>query len=637
MFKHQQIFMYVLVSVIFGGFNLLHAEEKLSPPVEQGEPEAQIEAEVLAPEAPESYEWTLDHMQVGIRWQPFATRPENNAFDAKRKIITEDSSYAQFWISWPSSEPTEEYTDYENKLSPYLKSIETAVDVCIAEGLKVDFVFWHTPAWASATGNEGGWKPKKNEFKAFVKRIATYFKGRVHSYQLYHEANGVYHLYDGDMDFLIDEIFIKGAKVIEDVYDKKPSESVILSTSGCSPCEDCPAMGGLRWRGGKGVDEYYDRLIERKDLMKLVDALNLNVTDQNDGFGTMDGSYISSTWGNYDLVRKKLDNSKFAGKKVIAAESWVSWDASINAVDVNGDGVKNEVDAYQKTLTIMGQCLQRGLNTMNLPWSDNESDWGMGLTKRLDYNGRVKQLQPEIVIPASDGGADVITQKIDMLGDDTNFTLQEAMGEIFTIENYINPADPNHLHYYIWKWYAQIAGGADEVIRHALAGEAENDIKIKGPGFTGIERYRISSYNRTKEAFKVLIYASGASGTTPAVVDIPSSIQEGRYYNNDSSEKDFIGEGFRDGDLYTACIKSKDISKHDGSDVDLEVTEINDLVVSDETLTVTIPRLNKFTSIEFIIQERAEEEKKPMEKALGIIEEKIQAFKDSKKTENDKK
>ena len=72
------------------------------------------------------------------------------------------------------------------------------------------------------------------------------------------------------------------------------------------------------------------------------------------------------------------------------------------------------------------------------------------------------------------------------------------------------PPDPNHLHYYVWKWYAQISGGSDEVIRHALAGEKGNDIKVTGKGFEGKERYRIASWNRTRKRFTVLVHAVAA-------------------------------------------------------------------------------------------------------------------------------
>jgi hypothetical protein len=51
------------------------------------------------------YEWTTDHMQVGVRWQPFAGFPANNAYDAKRPVITRESGYAQFWVNWAAVEP----------------------------------------------------------------------------------------------------------------------------------------------------------------------------------------------------------------------------------------------------------------------------------------------------------------------------------------------------------------------------------------------------------------------------------------------------------------------------------------------------------------------------------------------------
>ena len=114
------------------------------------------------------------------------------------------------------------------------------------------------------------------------------------------------------------------------------------------------AMKGLAAKGGRGVNELYDRYVASKELMEVVDALNLNVSDQNDGYGGMDGSFVSSVWGNYELVRNKLDKSGYHHKSVLAAESWVSWDDGGAAVDVNGDGIKNEKDA----LIVRSQLLE---------------------------------------------------------------------------------------------------------------------------------------------------------------------------------------------------------------------------------------------------------------------------------------
>jgi hypothetical protein len=545
------------------------------------------------------YEWTTDHMQVGVRWQPFAGRPANNACDATRPVIAEDSSYAQFWVSWAAMEPQEINTDYANHMSGSLQTIEAAVDACVAEGLKVELVFWHCPAWASESGKAGPWKPKKDQYSAFAARIAKHFKGRVDAYQLYHEANIEDMMKDGDADLLISEMFTKGAQAIRRVYEASPAAPVLISTAGISPNEAGAALGGLEGEGAAAANNLYDRMIADAEMMKGVDALNLNVSDHFDGYGCMDGAIISSVWGNYDLVRGKLDDAGYRNKSVQASESWIVWDDAPNAADVNSDGLKNELDAYCKTITIMGRCLERGLNTFNLPWSDNSSGWAMGLTKRRDYNGRIKTLDPSIVIPASGGGADVVTRKVTLRGGDEDFTVEDGELGIFTIEDYINPPDPNHLHYYIWKWFAQIAGGSDEVIRHAMAGELGNDIKVWGIAYTGPERYKLSSYNRTKEKFTVLLYADQANGKW-AKVSIPSTIQTGRRFNNEFSKTDFRGEGFADGETYTARIVSKDISLEDGSDVGLTVMQSKAQTVTNGTLTCTLGGMRNFTAIEFI-------------------------------------
>ena len=577
--KQQFLFICFLLSVLTGKTSCLKAEEeKLNN---------------------NRYQWTIDHMQVGVRWQPFPGRPENNAYDARRQIIARDSSYVQFWMAWSALEPTEANTDYLNQPSGYFQAIEQAVNVCRDYGIKVEFVFFHCPAWASESGVSGGQRPKLVTFPAFISRIAKHFKGRVDSYQLSHEVNNQTMMKGADVDFLIKEIFIKGARAVRQVYDQDPKLPVLISTSGMSPCENCEQMKGLAAKGGRGVNELYDRYIASHDLMRGVDALNLNVSDQNDGYGGMDGSFVASVWGNYELVRNKLDRAGYRHKSVLSAESWVSWDDGASAVDVNGDGLKNEQDAFARTLTIMGQCMERGLNTLQFPWSDNSSGWAMGLTKRRDYNGRMAIIAPEKVTPSNDGGPDIITQKIGLAGNDDNFQIQTLDGNVFTINNYINPPDPNHLHYYVWRWFSQIAAGADEVIRHAVAGEVGNDIVVTGSGFTGNERYRISSFNRTDNSFRVLIYASGANGKTAMKVTIPSVIQTGRHSNTGKHAVDFRGEGFTRDQSYYVKIITKDMSDQDGSDSYQRVFNSEITSVKEGVLTATIPNVRKFTQIDF--------------------------------------
>ncbi len=550
-----------------------------------------------------SYTWTTDHIHVGVRWQPFGL-PGCELYDANRPLIAEHSSYAQFWVSWNAVEPQEINTDYEKHMSGQLRAIEHAVDLCMERGVKVEFVMWHTPSWASVSGKGGAWRPKDGLHAEFVTRIAKHFKGRVGAYQLYHEVNLQGMMKDADSDFIINEIFTKGARAIRAVYDEDPALPVIISTSGTSPCEACGSLEGLE--GGKGavaVNDYYDQQIAATEMMQEVDALNMNVSDHFNGYGMMDGEIIPHVWGQYDLVRNKLDQADFISKKILSSESWIVWDGSNNNHDVNGDGLKNEKDAYSKTITIFGQLLERGLNTVNMPWCDNSSRWSMGLVKRVDYNGRVKQLEPDWVVPSNDSGPGIVTRKINLRGSSDDSVVPVEMpssGLPFTVEDYINPGDPNHLHYYIWKWYSQISGGSDEVIRHAIAGESGNDIKVLGVGMTGNEQYKISAYNRTTGAFIVLIYASGANGKGWADVSIPSTVQNGKYYNNNFSKIDFRGEGIPNMRKYISKVTTHNISEEDGSIEDLSVTNSRNQVVSNGVLKARINGMNKFTTIEFI-------------------------------------
>ena len=548
---------------------------------------------------PQRYAWSTDHIQVGVRWQPFVGQAEVNAFDATRAVIAEDSSYVQFWVSWRAAEPQAANTNYASNMSTYLADIEEAVDVCVAEGLQVEFVFWHCPAWASESGQAGGVKSKPNHYRDFVTRIARHFKGRVGAYQLQHEANLGGFIRDGDIEFLLNEIFVKGARAIRTVYAEKPTREVIISTSGCSPCEACNTIEGLGVKGGKAVSLFYERQAGHAELMSLVDAININMSDHFNGYGSMDGSYVASCWDNYDLAKEKLDAAGHFGKQVMGAESWIVWDNAGNATDVNGDGVKDERDAYSKAVTIIGKCLERGLCSVNLPWSDNSSGWAMGLTKRRDVTGKVAQSQPEWVIPANDNGPAVVTRKMTLHGAGAQTRVLEGSGHQYTVENFINPSDPNHLHYYIWRWYAQLAGGADEVIRHAMAGEVDNDIIVNGPGFTGSERYRLCSYNRSRQEFTVLIYASGAGGTAWTDVKIPARIQDGMVFNNAHSRFDFRGEGFSDGESYVAIVETKRIDGETGADKEAKVSTSKPMKVANGTLSVRVGQMLPFTKVTF--------------------------------------
>ena len=133
-----------------------------------------------------------------------------------------------------------------------------------------------------------------------------------------------------------------------------------------------------------------------------------------------------------------------------------------------------------------------------------------------------------------------------------------------------------------------------------MAGEEDNDVIVSGPAFEGSkERYRISSYNRTKKSFMVLVYADGAKGDLPLKVSIPSSIRTGRSYHDGSSARDFRGEGFKDGDVYRARCVTKDISRDDGRDLNRSEQSGKAAAVTGGQLAFTVEGAHRFTKVEF--------------------------------------
>ena len=148
-------------------------------------------------------------------------------------------------------EHTPTHPDYRKNPSPSLQAIETAVDFCNSHRRKVEFVFFHCPTWATESGKAGGYKSRDQLFAGYRKRIAKYFKGRVHTSQLSHEANLQGLIQGAKIDFVINEIRSKAASAVHSVCAAEPKTPVIDATNGMSPCEPCVAMATQRGAVGK--------------------------------------------------------------------------------------------------------------------------------------------------------------------------------------------------------------------------------------------------------------------------------------------------------------------------------------------------------------------------------------------------
>ena len=84
------------------------------------------------------------------------------------------------------------------------------------------------------------------------------------------------------------------------------------------------------------------------------------------------------------------------------------------------------------------------------------------------------------------------------------------------------------------------------------------------------------------------------------MVSIPATVQPGQRFNHAKSRKSFQGEGFRNGSYYKVDITTKNINPSTGEDEDVELMELGPYQVRNGILTAKIPRLNKFTRVDFI-------------------------------------
>lgn len=527
---------------------------------------------------PPDYEVTRNHLHVGFRWQPYPGQPKNSEADIAREL-SKVSSYASFWYMSLHTLPHKKNLDYANHPSKDALAIRHAVKLCKKRGIKTELVLWQVPLWMNGgkTYEDFNKKPPDNQaIYDMVKATVEWFGEDVDYYAIFHEANHPKY-WDGSWDELMELFILPAARAIRD-YERETGDKKIVSTAGLSPSRNCK--------------EWYDVQLKSDELMGMIDNFALNLSDFNNGWGGGLLTWVGSVWSQMEYMDKRLHEEGYSEKGLVAAESWICWDGRKTPHEHEGSG-----DTVESTLRIFGECLQRGLTLANLPWADNNSAWSMGLTKRLDYNGRLALLG-ENLNPNFTGGPPIATRKLNLIGSDDKFIIQNDVPAIARNKfgaPYAVPDDPNHTHYYIWRWYAQLSAGQNECIHHAIAGEEGNDILLTG---VKEEDYlRMSSYDRTDNRFIVLLARRKANkDPEDLTVTIPAKIQKGKRYNRDGK---FAGGGFREGEDVRIKWTTEDVEPKTGYRQNKKSGETDLLQVKDGKLIFSLPEAHRLTSIVF--------------------------------------
>jgi hypothetical protein len=488
-------------------------------------------------------------------------------------------SYASFWYMTLHTLPEKKNLDYANHPSNTARAIKHAVKLCKERGIKTELVIWQVPLWINGGKIYDDFNkipPDDQAIYDMVKATVEWFGEDVDYYGIFHEANHPKY-WDGNFDELMDLFILPATRAIRD-YEKETGDKKVISTAGLSPSRNCK--------------EWYDVQLKSKELMGMIDNFALNLSDFNNGWGGGLLTWVSSVWSQMEYMDKRLNEEGYSDKGLVAAESWICWDGRKTTHGPEGSG-----ETVESTLRIFGECLQRGLSLANLPWADNNSAWTMGLTKRIDYNGRLAELG-EKLNPNFTGGPAIATRKLNLIGPDEKFTIQNNVPAISRNKfgaPYAVPDDPNHTHYYIWRWFAQLSAGQNECIHHAIAGEEGNDILLAE--VDDEDFMRMCSYDRTEDRFIVLV-ARRKSNRDPEgmTISIPATIQKGKRYNRDNQ---FVGEGFSEGEKVRVRWTTEDVEPKTGYRQNMKYGETDFIEVENNKLTFSIPESRRLTSIVF--------------------------------------
>ena len=489
------------------------------------------------------------------------------------------ASYSSFWYMSLHTIPQKKNLDYANHPSRDALAIRHAVKLCKAKGIKTELVLWQVPLWMNGGKSYPDFNklpPDDQAIYDMVKATVEWFGEDVDYYAIFHEANHPKY-WEGSWDQLMDLFILPAARAISD-YEKETGDTKVISTAGLSPSRNCK--------------KWYDVQLESPELMGLIDNFALNLSDFNNGWGGGIPTWVNSVWGQIEYMDRRLHEEGYSDKGIVAAESWICWDGKRTVHGPEGSG-----DTVESTLRIFGECIQRGLSLANLPWTDNNSAWTMGLTKRLDYNGRLALLGEKLNTNFM-GGSAIATRKLNLMGSDEKFIIKNDSSAIAQNKfgaPYAVPDDPNHTHYYIWRWFAQLSAGQNECVHHAVAGDEGNDILLTG--VKDKDFMRMSSYDRTADRFIVLVaQRKGKKETSELSISIPASIQKGSRYNRDGK---FVGEGFSEGERVRVLWTTEDIEPKTGYRKNKASGESSLVKVTNGQLTFIIPQSRRLTSVIF--------------------------------------
>src|SRR6185369_17580213 len=301
---------------------------------------------------------------------------------------------------WPWLEPKKGEWHFE-KLDTYLNLAEAHnVEILLPLGL--------TPTWASARPAEASpygiagssAEPVSIEdWKNYVRTVATRYKGRIHYYELWNEVN-LSMFYSGSVDQML--AMAKEAYLIVKSID--PSASVVSPS--CVAYENNPWIEEyLRKGGGQYADiigyHFYVSPDSPEQMVHFIDKIKLILTNYNVGskpfWNTESGWYIENhnstvapEGSRFSKVLTDSEASAYVARSYVLNWArginrffWYAWDnANMGLVEKDGKTVKAPAAAYAQVYNWLNgaKMISCGKNSqgtwvIRLVKADNNTAW----------------------------------------------------------------------------------------------------------------------------------------------------------------------------------------------------------------------------------------------------------------------
>ncbi len=284
-------------------------------------------------------------------------------------------------VTWPDLEPNKGEWHFAILDKCMAMAEQHHVDVLMTLGL--------TPRWASARPQEpSGYQPgfaaepsNLEDWRTFVRTVATRYKGRIHAYEIWNEPN-IRRFWTGDTDQLI-----ALTREAHDIIKGIDPTAIIVSPAAAG------IQTGVRWTAEflqKGGGQYVDVVGYHfygpkapEDMVPLVQQVRRAMADN--GAGNLPVWNTEGGWG--DHFQSPEAAAAFVVRFYVLLWAagvqrayWYSWDHT-------GSGTIKLIDTESQTLTPAGRAyttIQNWLVGARMDWceADTSSTWRCQLRRK---------------------------------------------------------------------------------------------------------------------------------------------------------------------------------------------------------------------------------------------------------------